>query len=502
MRRFLGHSNLTIGPRDRPSVAGIMRRETAANLEPDAIVNPLLPHDALLVVERADPDIVLVETGAMTVGQPWSTAGDPSVGDRGRRLVDIVRAARAIGRPSVLWWSGPRHKAAGLIPMEPLFDLVVAAGRAGAAPSTPLWSTGVQLARFNPIGADPMRPCRPVLAARFDAATPGAWRWPFDVAAIPASDTDIDVWLEFDGYPHHPRSTELPADLMPLVKRWFDTDQAPDTYRSNGLFIAEPVDAIRPGEPVAERTLAQLASGARIISGPDASLGVSLSDWVIWADGPGDDITAATSAGPLALSELRPLMRSLSERHSTARAFEGLMRYLGLNATTASGRDVCAVVRLDPTIRVDRSVDDILRQRQRPAEVLFVGEPTRDHQAVIDELRLARVEVRWMPSGQGDRGDLAEAATRTNAEWLWPMSSVVRYQPEHLLDLMIAAHMSGADAIGWIGGEIDRFVTELSFESSIVSRRAATRVPESVIHDLDRWFAGGASLFGVASTLR
>lgn len=499
-RRFLGHRDVAIGPRRRPSIAGVLRHETIAGLMPDATVNPLLPHDGPLVVERVDPDIVLIETGAMTAGQPWGMAGDPAVADRGRRLVEIVRATRAIGRPSVLWWSGPRHEAAGLIPMESMFDLVVAAGGVGAQPSTPRWSAGVQLARFNALGADARRPCRPVLAGRQPWSDPSAWRWPLGLTTESATVAGIEVWLQSDSYPHRPDGSELPAGLRPLVSRWFGADQAPEVYRSNGLFIAEPVGSDVPETPVAERTLAQLASGARIISGPDQGLAATFRPWVVWAER-ADEVADAINAGPIPRTEHRSVMRSLFEEHSTAAAINGLLRSLGLTRTGQGTRgDVCVLLQSGQDARLEPLVDDVLRQRRRPAEVLVVGETSPAQGAVIDELRLAGLNVSQIRSTWDPAGLVAEAANRMRSPWLWLPTSGTRYPSEHVLDLLVAGQVSGADAVGWVGGEADRYVTELPLGVSIISREAALRLPDPTSTGLERWFAAGASLFGVASS--
>ena len=64
-------------PRIRPVVAGILTDSTASALAHDAVVNRVGPNDARLVVERTEPDIVLVETAALGPGRPWAHAGIP-----------------------------------------------------------------------------------------------------------------------------------------------------------------------------------------------------------------------------------------------------------------------------------------------------------------------------------------------------------------------------------------------------------------------------------------
>ena len=48
-RRYLADSAVEIRPRERLQIAGILRPDVEADLEPDASVAVLLPHDATLV---------------------------------------------------------------------------------------------------------------------------------------------------------------------------------------------------------------------------------------------------------------------------------------------------------------------------------------------------------------------------------------------------------------------------------------------------------------------
>ena len=83
----LAHSEISITARDRLVVAGILRSDTTLDLAPDALVNELLPHDADLVIERTDPDLLLVESRALGAAahgrapgnRPWPTSRGTSV---------------------------------------------------------------------------------------------------------------------------------------------------------------------------------------------------------------------------------------------------------------------------------------------------------------------------------------------------------------------------------------------------------------------------------------
>jgi hypothetical protein len=61
-------------------VTGALSALACATLAPDAVVHPLLPHDADVVLEGTGADLVLIEAAALLPGQPWAYATDPAAG--------------------------------------------------------------------------------------------------------------------------------------------------------------------------------------------------------------------------------------------------------------------------------------------------------------------------------------------------------------------------------------------------------------------------------------
>ncbi|MFD3456460.1 hypothetical protein ACFWVC_30350 [Streptomyces sp. NPDC058691] len=135
-RLHLAHRAFSAGPRDRLVVAGVLNAATAADFAHDAVVNRALPHDATLVAERTDPDVLLVQLSACTGPGPWTHTGTGLAPDLDRRLADLLATARAAGRPTVLWRDGPASAAPGLsrFPWDAVLD----------------GDTGVQPARLDP----------------------------------------------------------------------------------------------------------------------------------------------------------------------------------------------------------------------------------------------------------------------------------------------------------------------------------------------------------------
>lgn len=76
-------------------VTGALSALGCATLAPDAVVHPLLPHDADVVLEGTGADLVLIEAAALLPGQPWAYATDPAAADR------------AGGWPGWSSWPGP-----------------------------------------------------------------------------------------------------------------------------------------------------------------------------------------------------------------------------------------------------------------------------------------------------------------------------------------------------------------------------------------------------------
>ncbi|MEU2423759.1 hypothetical protein ABZ619_22495 [Streptomyces sp. NPDC007851] len=145
-RFHLAHRALSVAPRDRLVITGVLTDRTAADFATDAVVNRVLPHDGRLLVERTDPDVLLVQLSACAAETgPWSLTGTGLAPDLDRSLAELVGRARGLGRTAVLWRDGPASAAPGLSQLP--WDSVLEG------------DTGMALRRLDPVtdGRDRLR---------------------------------------------------------------------------------------------------------------------------------------------------------------------------------------------------------------------------------------------------------------------------------------------------------------------------------------------------------
>jgi len=497
--RYLAHSAIAIGRRDRLSIGGILRADTVADLRLDAIVNELLPHDADLVLERSRPDVVLVESGALSGGHAWAGTGDPSDAAAARRLLRVLDVARSVGRPAVLWWTGPRWSMPALIPFESRFDLVVAVDPTEDGGTDMAWSPGVQLGRFSPLGVDPGRPSVPVLHVDSDAVPTLRAKRFIEAAIASLAPDDLTLWV--DAGSTHATSWLRATGRMRTIERAWPT-ALPDAYRAHGLFLADPLTCADGGR-IPTSTIRQLASGARVVSGPNERLASDLGDWIEVCPRPGDlrDVVAAAAGlGPRTKAELRRLIAALFLAHDTTRAIVTLAHLLAIDTATPR-REVCAVARLGDRAEARTFVDNLTTQRYRPTEALIATDDPALAREAIRESQRARIPARALPPPGPGRGLASWAAERTSAGWVWVWSPQDRPDGEFLIDAVGAGLTTGAAAIGRVAGEADTFVSGAGLVAQIVSRQAAASMPGAS----DRWTAAwadrGATAYAIGTDI-
>jgi hypothetical protein len=403
-------------------VTGALSALGCATLAPDAVVHPLLPHDADIMLEGTGADILVVQASALLPGEPWAHATDPAAADRGRRLARMIVMARSLGKPVILLRDVPQSLMPGIGWLAASCDLVLDG------------AFGTQLARFNPVGVSPARPTAPVYAGERD---------PREAPAVRAL-LDALTGTGRGGAGPAGSGTAQSSTTVRLTgaRSW---RSLPALYREHGVFVTAS----------AEQGREQVASGAHVI-GP---LGSGLDAATVRGQ-----LEAARGARPLSLTEIRARLRDISVEHSTPARLAAIVNATGLPAGLASGRQIGVLTAVTDAAQAGRLAATLLGQRLRPAEVI-AGCPAGMAGPVGTALgTLAghgiRVEVTDAPLpgpvAPSPGADWARPLTRlATAQWLALWAADGGQQDTHLLDLAGARECAQADAVGFGAGEFE-----------------------------------------------
>ncbi|MFC7327498.1 hypothetical protein [Marinactinospora rubrisoli] len=394
---------------DRLVVAGVLSPEAHAAIEPYVRVVPLRPHDAQVVFDTIDADVVLVSASAASPGSPWAHVGDPAAADRTRALHWVVSAAASRGVPAVLVRDAPAPPGLATVGFDHVHD----------------GDLGVPLHRFNPIATEPERETAP-------SYLPAAARPRPAVAAL------LD---------------QLTADG--LGQRTPDWRTLPEALRgAAGVVVADP--------GLAQRALA-CGTRALLLDTPNSDADAGLPDGVLRTAAvhagslrSGEtqrELSVLRTSGALTPEEVRATLRTLFlERATPARLADILGRVelapgAGGAARTLRHRSVALLAHPTDDVASLALADDVLNQLHAPAEVVVPR--GAEHLTGIERLRSHGVPLRTAdvePTAEPTPAHWAGLAAAADAPWtaLWRASSGAGY----LADLLCAAECSGADAVG------------------------------------------------------
>jgi hypothetical protein len=379
-------------------ITGVLSGHACATLAPDAVVQPVLPHDADVMLESEGADLVLIEAAAMLAGSPWAYAGDPAAADRGRRLGRLIAAARALGKPVIFIRNVPAHLAPGLDWVAASCDAVSEAG------------FGVQLARFNPIGLPAYRPGSPVYAGSRDPRETPAVRALLDFVA---------------------GSVRLTGEVGWRLR--------PELYRDHAVFVTVSPDQARE----------QLACGARVImvAGEPTALR--------------DQIESARAERPLTEPETLPQLREIFTEHATPVRLAGITELAGLPGHLIAGRQVAVLARVEDAAGAAALSASLARQQLAPAEVVVTiaardgdGLPVQAVTAALGDLAGRGVMITAVPEAPDFVSGapwIPNAAKQARSPWVVPWQAGQEYEETYLLDLACARECSQADAAGFAG---------------------------------------------------
>ena len=256
-RLHLAYSNGSPGPRSGLVLAALVRDETAATLETQASVHRLYPNTALMTIERVDPDLVLVESGAFSAGGPWAYTAGASALDRDRVLMEVLAIAHEFGRPSVLWMTAAVPEPIGLSLLERQFDLLLV--DPGGRRDSLGWTPGVPLSVFNALDLDPGRSGSPLYVGDWDPRAARADQDLLQRLLTAGARRGLEILVDA-------RSVAgpegFPAGLRASIHGVVDPAAAAGLYRSRPVVFANPggrPDGLR-------RALEAVACGARIVA--------------------------------------------------------------------------------------------------------------------------------------------------------------------------------------------------------------------------------------------
>jgi hypothetical protein len=492
-RLHLAYSAAEVGPRTKLVIGGILRDETAAAFGPDAIIHRLNPNDGLMTLERVDPDIVLIETGAFSAGRPWAYAGSGSAVDRDRALLDLLDGSRRLGRPTVLWKSPAVPEPVGIAPFEGRFDLIV--GDARDTPDLDLWHPGVQGAVFNAHDLDPTRSLPPLFVGAWDPRAAHIDRELLLRLLEVAAEMGLEIRVDSRALGG---VEAFPEAIRAIVQGPVDFSATAELYRSRPVVIADSlgnVDGLR-------RALEALACGARIVGLPNPVLAAVAGyegAFVSIADGVEAAVRLAVSANPLDEQALRPVARRIFATHAVPTALATLTSRLGLRTDPLRQRSIAVLIRVDE--QTGGMIEALRAQTYRPREVVVaVDAGSGIPDGTLSALSAFGMAIRVTTEAADDH-DWRALAAAASQPWVmaWPHGWIDRH--DALLDLAVAAESSRAGAVGYVPGSSAHFVSDLPLRGTLVRRELLSECPswEWADHSepwLAPWFRRGIRLFG------
>jgi hypothetical protein len=429
-------------------ITGALSALGCATLAPDAVVHPLLPHDADVVLEGTGADLVLIEAAALLPGAPWAYATDPAAADRGRRLARLIVMARSLGKPVILVQNVPTSRMPGIGWLAASCDAVLDGG------------LGVQLARFNPLGVTSARPTSPVYAGARDPREAPAVRALLDSLTVGVDGADAPVRLTG-------------------ARSW---RSLPALYREHAVFVTASAAQGRE----------QLASGARVIGPVGSGTGAGTVR---------GQLEAARGARPPGLAEVRATLRDIFIDHATPARLVEFTRAADLPIGLVGGRQIAVLTAVTDAAQAGRLAAALLGQRLLPAEVI-ASTSAAAAPAVRDALsKLTDHDIRVVvsdaprldgsqPSGREWTRPLARRAT---APWLAPWTADDGQPPTYLLDLACARECAQADVVGFGTGEYEF----TSWVNEPALARAALFAPDGPA--TDDWGGHGLRLFTITA---
>jgi hypothetical protein len=494
VERLAAWRGSSLEPRTQLGLLGVVRPETEATLRRHCDVVSAKPDDAMPLLERSQPDLVLVETAVSGPSSPWAYLGNPAASERERRLLGLVDAAQGLGSPVVLWRNTPVHETAALDDLARRCDLVVdsAPARSGGT----AWSVGVSLADALDLGADREARTSVVYAGGFDPRETQRRR-SLLVEALEAAGGDLSIRPRRGGA----GGGGFPESLRAHVGPGVTATGYSGVCRAAAVVVASPFVVPDSMLGLRDDDLLALASGARLVSGPNRDLaelpGLGSAVRVAREADVADVVRDAVADGPLSAAEHLAVLRTLVRSHTVSARLADLVRRLGLDVDVDHARRVAVLVLPGSAVDTRQLVESVLRQSLRPAEVV-VARSALEQDAALYELASSGVAVRAVSMTEPTLVDLSAAA---DSPWIttWSPSSQVPWSDTHLLDLLIGAEAADhVDAVTLTPGGGVRCMAAFEGGATLLRRSLAVADASPAV-DLTSWSRRGRTLVAVGA---
>lgn len=455
-------------PTDRtalPEIFGVVTDLAATMLSHHSALRRLLPHEARLALERALPDLVLIQASALLAPSIWRHTGTPGGAvSYARSLYDMVVLAGMLNVPVVVWQDVRPSMTPALGALLSRADLVIGGGENPGAELS--WSPGVSLAAFHPTAKTATDKVFVVQERRVTAAS---------------METRFRRELER-------------AEVASVHQLW--SPDLMDAVRAHAVALASPLGGGRAGA-ISDLTLASIASGARVLSGPNDALLSAFPSAVVPVSDPGNAVGAVKTL--LAAPELSAVEQRLNLRHifdfeSTPVRLGRLAGTLGLRHDPMASRRVTVVIQGVGVRETAAALDNVLSQSYLPARILVSADEVPDR--ALDEVRELGIDVAVV----GPPRSWSALAAATDSDWVMVWRNGAPAPRGLLHDLLTATEWVRGDVVGALPGPsaeagYGRFVDTLPIEGSLIRRELLTQLGPGT--DLSVLAERGLRLFAV-----
>jgi hypothetical protein len=442
-RLFVSRRPTTLAPVERMAIAGILRPQTAAALEPDCDLTVLTPNDARPTLERIEVDCLLVEAAASRPGHPWSGFAQLGHAERQRQLLDLVSASQAKGIPVVYWRNVAPNEALAAQDLASRCDLIMAESPQRA--DEVRWTRGVQLAGLAPLWPVDNAPSAPVYVGNWDPRAAPRHRALLSQVLSALRPLGLRIYAERLADGPFPYPGVLGSHVAGQLGWW----ERLDLLSRSPVQLASPFCAGRTQPD--DALLEQLASGAHVVAGPSAARSQSLNAALTIVEDAVRAVEAvreAMDAGPRTVQDTRVVLRALWSGHTVAHQLDVLGKLLGRPAGPEASPAASVLASVRSSGELPSLTAAVLGQRHHPRALVLCLSQDVQADGAIDEMTAAGVQVH-VTSEAPETTTWSSLAAYTDSPLVAPWSPRDAWSPYHLTDLLIGRAASRGAVVAY-----------------------------------------------------